>query len=308
VSAAAEIDGLKPLPSPLPDVAAMVNGQPIALRSVEVLAKSSLATDVIPVEKRPAAYRYALDRLVTRELMFQEALARRIEADTRAVERAYDQARLPYRDETSWARALANQGLSPRSYKTELRVQKTVDALLDHIAGTMPPVTDAEVAAYYETTPSARETGERVSVSHILLRRPTVADPVFDQELRDEADRLLARVRAGADFAQLARTSSQDPDSATVGGVLPPLSRGEAHRAFEDAAFALAKPGDISPVVQSDVGFHIIKLNERLPSEPIPLEDVREELRRRIADRRLQQTLEGLLGTLRAKGRIETFL
>jgi len=125
--------------------------------------------------------------------------------------------------------------------------------------------------------------------------------------VRKVAESLLARARNGEDFAKLAREYSQDETSAAKGGEVGRFGHGQLDPAFEKAAFAL-KPGEVSPVVGTLAGFHIIKLRQRVPSEHLAYEPLKDRLRQYIvADRRRERVVK-LVEALRAKARIETFL
>jgi len=129
---AATPDPARPLPSPLPDVVARVNGQEIRIRQILPLAKAALdrVAESEREQGKPQAVREALDKYVDRELLLQEALARGIAPDTRDVDWSYDQLRREHVAEEAWAAFLAEQGLDPQSMKSELRIQHTVAALL----------------------------------------------------------------------------------------------------------------------------------------------------------------------------------
>jgi hypothetical protein len=126
-------DFSRPLPSPLPDIVARVNGQAIYLAQVLPLAKAELDRGSVfeRKEQTPLVLRRAVREYVERELLFQEALARGVQADTPTVQRAYDQLRREHPDEAEWAEFLAGMGLDARRMKEELRAQHTVLALLD---------------------------------------------------------------------------------------------------------------------------------------------------------------------------------
>jgi hypothetical protein len=146
---------LRPLPSPLPDVIARVNGEPIRVEQVLPMAKKDL--DERPAEeiakRKPLALRRALLKYVDRELLVQEALARGVTADTRRVDWAYDQLRREHPDDAEWAAFLLKQGLDPQRFRTELRVQQTVAALVDDELD-KTPVTDAEARTAYDRNPT----------------------------------------------------------------------------------------------------------------------------------------------------------
>jgi peptidyl-prolyl cis-trans isomerase C len=129
----AALDPARPLPSPVPEVVARVNGQPVRIQQILPLAKTEL--DRLPNDerdaKKPEVVRRALQQYVDRELLLQEALARGVQADSREVDWAYDQLRREHPDDRAWADFLARQGLDAQSLRAELRVQRTVAAMLD---------------------------------------------------------------------------------------------------------------------------------------------------------------------------------
>jgi peptidyl-prolyl cis-trans isomerase C len=302
-----EADLAKPLPSPVPDPVARVNGQAISLRNVALAARQAAGAAEITDEDRPRRLRDAMYKLITRELLFQEATARGVAPDERAIEQSYNEARLPFPEDAAWAKALADQGFDPQSYRQELRVQHTVGALLGQEARSFPDPSEQEALVYYNTHPERFDSGERLKAAHILFRVAKDATPMAQVELRLRAEGVLNQLRTGADFAALARKHSGDAASAAKGGELMPFARGQMAKPFEEAAFAL-KPGELSGVVATPFGFHIIKLIERLPSTHYPFEMLRDQVRKQLGEEQRHKNLERLLGSLRAKARIETFL
>jgi peptidyl-prolyl cis-trans isomerase C len=112
---------------------------------------------------------------------------------------------------------------------------------------------------------------------------------------------------AGQDFAELARKNSEDPGSKDSGGELPWMSRGQTVPPFEAAAMALA-PGELSPVVETDFGFHIIKLHEKRSAGVMSYEEVEGRIDEFLKRRSLQQKLEAEIQTLRTQAKVEVFI
>ncbi|MFI5184807.1 MAG: peptidylprolyl isomerase, partial [Vicinamibacteria bacterium] len=301
------IDRVTPLPNPLPDIAARVNGREIPLKYAEIIARRLLEKG--DKEKdRPWAYRQAVQQLITRELLLGEAMARRVTADDTKVDAAYNEARVSYKDEDAWTSFLADQGLTLDAFKSEIRTQLTVQALLDQEAARVPAaVSDQDASAFYQSNPGMFESGERRRASHILLRVPSGATAAQKVAVRARAQALLARLRKGEDFAKLAKEFSEDAGSAGKGGRLEPFGPGQMDPAFEKAVFAL-KPAERSDVVETPFGFHIILLFETLPSEHLAFEPTKEKIKQYILVNRRQQRIEALLATLHAKASIETYL
>jgi peptidyl-prolyl cis-trans isomerase C len=299
------IDRVTPLPSPLPDVVARVNGQPIYLLQVVGLARESLQDSKDREKDKPGALRQAMHQYVVRELLLQEAQARKISADPRRLEETYNDLRVKYRDDKDWAELLAQQGHTPQSFKEDLRVQQTVQALVTE-ESLKVQVTDDEARAYLAANPDAFGLGERLTVAHIQFLVPARAIPPQRAHARFQAELAMTRIRKGEEFAKVAKDMSEDQASRAQGGRVPEFSRGEREKRFEDAAFAL-EAGEVSEVVETKNGFEIIKLLERRPV-PVLFEQVREPLEERLLQQKRQASLQSLVNSLRAKARIETFI
>lgn len=139
-------------------------------------------------------------------------------------------------------------------------------------------VDEAAARAFYDANLERFGKGEERRARHVLLQLAADATPEQVTAAQDKAKGLLDRLRADpAQFEALARSESQDPGSAANGGDLGFFGRGMMVQAFEDAAFAL-KPGEISDIVRSDFGLHIIRLEEIKAAEPARFEDVRAEI------------------------------
>ena len=167
------------------------------------------------------------------------------------------------------------------AYQLQLaREQILADARMEQAEGSPPDKATFERLALseYRANPDKYATPEKVRVRHILIDARSCDAPKRIDELL-----VLARV-PGADFAKLATENSQD-GSAQRGGDLGLIVRGQMDPAFERAAFALQQPGEISGVVRSAFGFHIIKLDERVPAGRESFEKVRDAIVRDLATR-----------------------
>jgi peptidyl-prolyl cis-trans isomerase D len=144
----------------------------------------------------------------------------------------------------------------------------------DVLAASVQP-TDAEAKKYYDDNVAHYKTDEQVRASHILINVPKGASDADRAKAKAKAEAVLAQVRAHPDqFADLAKQDSQDPGSADKGGDLGWFGRGQMVKSFEDAAFS-QKPNQISDLVQSDFGYHIIKVTDTKPAATKPFDDVK---------------------------------
>lgn len=140
------------------------------------------------------------------------------------------------------------------------------------------PPSELDVSNYYSEHLADRfHEQAQVRARHILVKVPEDADEKTRGEARGRLAALRKRVEAGADFAKLARESSEDPGSAAQGGDLGFFARGRMVKPFEDAAFALG-PGQLSEIVETPFGFHLIRADEVRPERDKPYEEVRAQI------------------------------
>lgn len=164
-------------------------------------------------------------------------------------------------------------------------------------------IAEADVRKEYDAHPERFSQGEERRVSHILIQADKSAGDAALKTAKEKAEVLLKQVAAKPDdFARLARENSQDPGSAEKGGDLGFFGRGAMVKEFEDAAFGLKKEGELSGVVQSDFGFHIIKLTAVKASKTRPFDEVKgeiaAELKRNEAARKYAELVEGFTNTV----------
>ncbi|MBO9649889.1 MAG: SurA N-terminal domain-containing protein [Variovorax sp.] len=150
-------------------------------------------------------------------------------------------------------------------------------------------ISDADLRSYYDQNSARFGSKEERRASHILIAVPAGAAAADREKARAKAEELLAEVRkAPATFADVARKNSQDPVSAERGGDLDFVTRGAMVKPFEDALFALKK-GEISNVVESEFGFHIIHLNDIKPAVVPPFEKVRATIENEVRSQQATQ-------------------
>jgi peptidyl-prolyl cis-trans isomerase D len=138
-------------------------------------------------------------------------------------------------------------------------------------------VDESELEAYYQEKKESLKTQEQRRASHILIQVADDADEETLNKAQAEAEEVLAKLRAGEDFAALAKQHSDDPGSSAQGGDLGFFARGAMVPEFDESVFDM-QPGDVSELVRTQFGFHIIKLAEIRGSEIQTLEQARDEL------------------------------
>ncbi len=160
--------------------------------------------------------------------------------------------------------------------------------------GTQEDPSERMIERYYETNPAEFSNDDQVKARHILMKVSSDMSEEAREEKRKQLESLLQEARAGASFEELARENSED-FSAIRGGDLGWFSAGEIDETLSNAAFGL-QVGEVSEIVQTGFGFHIVKLEGKKDAETKPLESVKSEIRQKLIDtrqeRKLSQTLE----------------
>ncbi|MGH9351563.1 MAG: peptidylprolyl isomerase [Terriglobia bacterium] len=153
-------------------------------------------------------------------------------------------------------------------------------------------ITDAQLQNYYAQHVTDYQVPDEVKVAHILLKT-TGETPQQEQQTLQLAQKVLAQVKAGGNFADLAKKYSQDAGSAQNGGELGWIKRGQTVKAFEDAAFSM-KPGEISNLVKTEYGYHIIKVEDKQTAHLQPFAEVKASIQAALEKQTLQQAQNDL--------------
>jgi peptidyl-prolyl cis-trans isomerase D len=177
---------------------------------------------------------------------------------------------------------------NPKEFEHPIQRKVRFITLTPQLFLTAVNVNDREIERYYQQNSSRFEMPEQVQASHILLKTGEGKD---ETAVRKKAEELLARVKSGGDFAELARANSEDTVSAEKGGDLGFFGRGQMVPEFENAAFSLAE-GQMSDLVRSTYGFHIIKVTARQAGMTQPLESVREQIRSTLSQEKARDAME----------------
>jgi peptidyl-prolyl cis-trans isomerase C len=302
-------EDVAPVPSVLPDVVARVNDDNIAGSELQ-LAVTRLESQMgapLSDEERSHVIREVLGQLIAYRLLTQEATTQGLDASEGEIdaELALAQARFPSAE--VFEQALAEQETTLDSFRTETRRQIAVGRLIEAEVTSKVVVTPEDVTAFYEENPEEFEEGAQVQASHILIAVATGAEDAVRAAARERAEQLLVDINAGSDFAALAREVSDDPGSGAMGGDLGFFGEGAMVPEFEQAAFTL-QPGETSGLVETQFGYHIIRVVERLAPQAIPLNDVRVQLEQFLQGRNQQDATQAYINALRERGTVDILI
>jgi peptidyl-prolyl cis-trans isomerase C len=295
----------KPVPAQLPDVIARVNGAAIERGEFEraVKAVEGQAGGPVPPAQRDGLYRQLVDQLVALKLLSQESVVKKVALPETEVDARLAQVKGQFPNEQAFSAALAERKMTLDTLKAEIRQQMQAMKLVETEIAPTVAVTDAEVSDFYTKNPDKFQEPEAVHASHILIRTPDATDEAQKKKAKTEAQSVLAELKKGGDFAALAKQHSQDAGSAANGGDLGFVPRGRTPPVFEQAAFTL-KPGQMSGVVESPAGYHIIKVVAHRDARNVPLQEVKQQVTEFLKQQKMQEKTAAYVEKLKVKAKV----
>jgi peptidyl-prolyl cis-trans isomerase C len=303
--ARATAEPVKPLPEKLPDVVARVNGETVTRTELEEYVRNleGQAGSPIPADQRDRIYRGVIDQLVGYKLLLQEAQARKVAVPDADVDARIAEVKKQFPSEDLFMQTLIDRKMTLDQIKGDARRDMSIARLIDAEIAPRIAVKPAQVDDFYKNNPDKFQQPERVRASHILIRTEN-ADAATKAKARSKAQQILKDVKAGKDFAALARQHSEDPGSAVNGGDLGFFAQGQMVGPFNDAAFSLT-PGATSDLVETQFGYHIIRVAEKQPARTVPLDEERPRIEEFLKHQIRESETESFVKALRAKSKVE---
>ena len=296
-----------PVPEKLPDVLARVNSEAVTRTDFELLLRNVVANNgPVPADRRDEILRRVLDELVTYTVLKQEAKSRKVTATDAEVNSQIEMIKKSAPNEEAFQKALKDQNMTMARLRDDARTQIAIGKMMDAELAAAPTVTDADAKDFYDKNPDRFKQPEMVRASHILILVKPEDSEAAKKDARSKIDAVLKRAKAGEDFATLAKENSQDGSAAT-GGDLDFFPREKMVAPFSDVAFKL-KTGDISDVVTTQFGYHIIKTTDRKPESLLPLAEVNDKLKQGLAQQKKQQAAQQFIAQLRQKSKVEVLI
>lgn len=285
------------------EVAARVNGEEISRaeldEQVDILrAQSPQMFEGEEGEVRILDFkRRLLESMIDNILVRQAAEERGITVSDEEIDLQIEELKVGFPGEEEFNVALADANLTIDDLRDQLREQLITQRLMEELVGD-DEVTDSEIEDYYEANQAQFAEQAATRSSHIL----------FDIDDRDTAEEVLEEIRGGGDFAELAREHSIDPGSASQGG---DLGWSDPARPFVPEfteAMEDLDVGEVSELVQTDFGWHIIKIDERRDERQRPLSDVSDQISQMILQGRNADAYQSFLDEIRARAEIEILI
>ncbi|MCK9859107.1 peptidylprolyl isomerase [Paenibacillus sp. ATY16] len=232
-----------------------------------------------------------LDNMITQELIDQAAEDAKVTVTEADVDKEIENLKKSFGSEDEFNQTLAQYGMTVDSLRQDAEVQVKIRKILEP----QVKVTDEDIKAYYDQNKASMSTPEQIRASHILVAT------------KEEAEDILKQLKAGADFATLAKEKSTDTGTKDNGGDLNFFGKGSMEPAFEDAAFKLKK-GELSGIVQTSYGYHIIKKTDEKAAVTPTLEEKKEDIKYQLVTQKVSELSSNWMADLKAKAKITNTL
>jgi len=297
-------------PDPVERVA-IVNGEDISLSVFETALQQAVHQLDTPVEDIPelqlqAIKKDVLDNLIGRKLAYQECLRQGFKVDDEQIDMQMERVAARFSSAVEQEDALLQAGISPTQLRARLQEDLAIRQLIEEQVMGSITVDDWELRLFYDTHPNLFKVPALVKASHIFV----AAGPDSTREERKAAVALirgiLAQLDQGVPFSEMAIDYSQCT-SRENGGDLGYFERERMIKGFADAAFSL-NPGEISDIVRTSRGYHIIMVEDRQANRKLAFDDIREELYQNLKFEKAAPQIQSYLKSLRDDAEVQTFI
>jgi peptidyl-prolyl cis-trans isomerase C len=245
-----------------------------------------------------------LDNLITIEVLYQESEKKGIKVDPKRVEQQFDMLVKRYPDKEKFKEFLAQWDISEEKIKKNIKRHTAIQDLIKTSVTDKIKVNNKEVKKFYDANPEKFKSPEEVKASHILIKLdPKKASDTEKATAKKKLVTVKDRLAKGEDFGKLAKELSEGPSNKT-GGDLGYFSRGQMVKPFEEAAFALKK-GNVSDIVETQFGYHLIKVFDKKPAKMLTFKEVKDRLTDQLKQQEAQQKAVAYIEKLKSEAKIE---
>ncbi len=255
-------------------------------------------------EERKKIESAVLDDLITREVLYQESEKAGIKVSDEEVNKQYDMIVKRYPDEKKFKELLKQWDFTEEEIKSEIKRRTAVQELIKTNVTDKINIEDKDVKKFYDDNPDKFQSSEEVKASHILIKLdPAKADEAKKTDAKKKLEDTKERLAKGEDFAKLAKEISEGPSNKN-GGDLGFVRRGQMVKPFEDAVFAL-DAGEVSDIVETQFGYHLIKVFEKKPARKVEFKEVKERLSNQLKQQKAQEKAIAYIEKLKESAKIE---
>jgi len=276
-------------------------------RAKSILLKQNPPQQPLTPDQNKQIDDYLADQLTSAELLYQAGLKLEIKDLEKMIDDKISQGKARFPSPEEFEKAIKEQNLDDKLLREYTKKEIIVNNFVEKEIVPKVKVTDEDIKKFYdENLDKYFRKPEQVKASHILIGVDQKADDETKKKAKEKIDGLLKEVKAGKDFAELAKANSTCPSSAQ-GGDLGLFGKGQMVKPFEEAAFAL-KPGETSGVVETQFGYHIIKLTEKQEGQTTTLDEVKAKISDYLQGQKVQAKVQEFVNELKGKTTVEKLL
>ncbi len=247
-----------------------------------------------------------LDSLIGRELLFQDARKAGIQIGDEAIDKQLETLKKRFPEEKDFKNAMEQMHLSEQDVRGQIRQGMTIQKYVEGKFINRISIGEEETKAYYDGHQAMFKKQEEVRASHILIKVDPKADEKTKLAARQKLEGIQKELLGGADFGKLAKKYSEGP-SAAKGGDLGYFHRGQMVPPFEKVAFAL-KPGEISDIVVTRFGYHLVKVTDKKPGKTLAYAEVKDKLSRYLKEKKVGKAIDDHVQELKKVAKVKRFL
>lgn len=295
-----------PAAVPLQGAVARVNGIAIDALDLRRAKKVLLRGQTVPAEQQALLDKQAVEQLISAELLYQAAAKLEVKDLESQIDAKVAQGKARFKDEQEFKNAIKDLEMDEKDLREYTRRDILISSFVESKFVSKAAVSETEIRAFYDKNPDKFKRDETVKTSHILIGTDGKASADDRKKALEKAGKLRKELAGGADFATLAKDNSTCPSS-QHGGDLGFFGKGQMVPPFEKAAFAL-KPGEISDVVETQFGYHIIKLTEKKPAATTDFKDVKTKIEEFLKGQKVNEAIQTYLADSRKTAKIEILL
>ena len=291
--------------------AASVNGKPIS--------KSQYEREVSIFQKRAAQEgrqlsdadlttlkNQILENLIDAEVLYQQSQKEGVKVDDQAINVQIETIKKGFSDEAAYKKALEGMDVSEKEIRAQIQRGLAINQLIDTNVRQKITVTEEESKKYYNNNPNLFKQPEQVKATHILIKVTPDAEESKKIQARKKIETVQKKVRQGEDFGLLAKANSEGP-TAQREGDLGYFSRGKMVKPFDDAAFAL-NVGEVSGIVETQFGYHLIKVTDKKLARTIPYQEVQLRLEQHLKKEKEKTEVQGYIANLKKSAKLKRFI
>jgi len=291
-------------------IVAKVNGVAITAKALEekvnITVNQSYFHRNITPEKKTALRQQAFESLLESELFYQEAVKQDLTVPKAVLDKEYGKVLKRFPSKEDFENALKRTGYTPVTLRKKLEKDALVQLFIKRNIIEKNVFTEKDLLDYYNKNKHKFKKPETLKLQLILVK----VRPPANQKARDFAKKraqfVLGKIKAGEDFGELARKFSDDRYR-IKGGHLGEIHRGRLPKQVEPVAFSM-KVGDISPIIETDLGFSIIKLLGKKAARQFAFSEVQKKLKAELTQNSIARSKKKILAGLKARAKIEVYI